>query len=97
MPTAVSMVEKGCGATTVSAPVRALNSDDFPLLGKPTRPRRSTTSGYRPPSVAAGPMSQPRMTIALRLDPRWGHAGMVVALAAPPGAQTYLACPRLYF
>src|SRR5713101_4099839 len=40
--TAVSVVEKGCGATTVDAPVSALNKLDLPLLGRPTRPRRST-------------------------------------------------------
>ena len=49
-PTAVSVVENGCGATTVSAPVSALNRLDLPLLGRPTSPRRSMpASGYRRP------------------------------------------------
>ncbi len=42
------MVENGCAATTVSAPVSALNRLDFPLFGRPTRPKRSTGAGYRP-------------------------------------------------
>ena len=61
MPTAVSVVENGCAATTVSAPVSALNRLDFPLLGRPTRPSRSTgsepTRGYRttrPATLHAG-------------------------------------------
>ena len=45
MPTVVSVVEKGCAATTVDAPVSALNRLDFPLLGRPTRPRRSMFGG----------------------------------------------------
>ena len=46
--TAVSVVEKGWAATTVSAPVSALKRLDLPLLGRPTRPRRSTArGGYR--------------------------------------------------
>src|SRR4051812_31231568 len=48
MPTVDSVVEKGCGATTASPPVRALNSVDLPALGRPTIPRRSmSASGYR--------------------------------------------------
>ncbi len=54
MPTAVSVVEKGCAATTVDAPVSALNRLDLPLLGRPTRPRRSTKprlqAGLREPT-----------------------------------------------
>src|SRR4030088_3537193 len=46
--TAVSVVENGCGATTVDAPVSALKRLDLPLLGRPTRPSRSTApAGYR--------------------------------------------------
>src|SRR4051795_11153966 len=41
MPTWLSVVEKGWAATGTDAPVRALNSDDLPALGRPTRPRRS--------------------------------------------------------
>lgn len=41
-PVVVSVVLKGCGATTTAPPVRALNKDDLPLLGRPTKPRRST-------------------------------------------------------
>src|SRR5947208_2554116 len=41
--TAVSVVENGCGATMVEAPVSALNKLDLPLFGRPTRPSRSTT------------------------------------------------------
>ena len=40
-PTLVSVVEKGWAATGASPPVRALNSEDFPALGRPTRPKRS--------------------------------------------------------
>src|SRR4051812_43310760 len=46
--TVVSVVENWCGATTVSAPVSALNKLDLPLLGRPTSPRRSMRApGYR--------------------------------------------------
>ena len=49
MPTVVSMVEKGCAATTDVAPVSALNRLDLPLFGRPTSPRRSTRGAYRRP------------------------------------------------
>ena len=58
--TAVSVVVKGCDATGASAPVRALNNDVLPALGKPTRPSRSIGSRrYRladdaPSGVAIG-------------------------------------------
>src|SRR2546421_11578173 len=48
--TVVSVVENGCVATTVDAPVNALNRLDLPLLGRPTSPRRSMRApGYRRP------------------------------------------------
>ncbi len=53
--TEVSVVVKGWEATGASAPVRALNNDVLPELGKPTRPSRSIardaigspTTGFR--------------------------------------------------
>ncbi len=39
--TVVSVVVNGCEATAACAPVRALNNDVLPALGRPTRPRRS--------------------------------------------------------
>ena len=44
----------GAGATTVDAPVSALNRLDLPLLGRPTRPRRSTAPTYREVVAAPG-------------------------------------------
>ncbi len=41
IPTDDSVVENGWAATGTLAPVRALNSEDFPALGNPTSPRRS--------------------------------------------------------
>ena len=42
----------GARATTVSAPVSALNRLDLPLLGRPTRPRRSTVACRLPSPFA---------------------------------------------
>ena len=41
-PTEVSVVVNGCGATGTFAPVSALNNEDCPEFGSPTRPMRST-------------------------------------------------------
>jgi hypothetical protein len=41
-PMLVSVVENGWGATVADPPVSALNSADFPALGSPTIPNRST-------------------------------------------------------
>src|ERR1051325_2901539 len=54
IPTAVSVVENGWGATTALAPVRALNRLDFPELGRPTRPRCSTAGQAIPGSSCGG-------------------------------------------
>ncbi len=53
METDDSVVVKGWGATAALAPVRALNKDVFPALGRPTRPRRSIGPDATRPS--AGP------------------------------------------
>lgn len=44
MPTEVVVVEKGWAATKADPPVKALKREDFPELGRPTSPRRSTYS-----------------------------------------------------
>src|ERR1700728_3354043 len=51
------MVEKGWAATETWAPVRALKSEDFPALARPTRPRRCTRRTLQGPPE--GPLGWP--------------------------------------
>ena len=60
-PTVVSVVVNGWGATGTCAPVRALNSDDLPALGRPTSPRRSTTCSTLPGDAGRTPVGCSRL------------------------------------